>query len=150
MKHMKINVEINNLTKTPIKEDLFKVVVKKTLKNSSYKFLKKKNIFVSLAIVSKAEIKKLNRTYRKINQATDVLSFAEYKNIEQIRAAKEKEVFLGELILCYDDIKEYARKKGLNLKKETGTVVSHGILHLLGFRHGKKMFGIQDKAVNAQ
>lgn len=145
---MKLNLEINNLTKSPIKKELFKVVAKKTLENSGYDFLKKKNISVSLAIVSKVEIKKLNKTYRKKNEPTDVLSFAEYKSIEKIKAVKEKKLFLGELILCYDDIKEFARKNGLNLKKETGTVVSHGILHLLGFRHGEKMFGIQDEVIN--
>jgi probable rRNA maturation factor len=145
---MKINLEINNLTKSPIQKAFFRAVAKKTLENSGYDFLKHKNISISLAIVAKKEIKKLNKTYRKKNEATDVLSFAEYKNIKQIKAAKGKDLFLGELILCYDDIKEYARKYVLNLKKEIGTVVSHGILHLLDFRHGKKMFGIQDKAAN--
>lgn len=144
IKLMKVNLEINNLAKSPIKKAFFQAVVKKTLENSSYAFLKKKNISVSLAIVGKAEIKKLNKKYRKKNEATDVLSFAEYKNVAKIRKKKGKELFLGELILCYDDIKEYARKNGLVLQKEIGTVVSHGILHLLGFRHGKKMFEIQE------
>jgi len=140
---MKVSLKINNLSKSPIKKAFFKVVAKNTLENSGYKFLKNKNISVSLAVVGKAEIKKLNKNYRKKNESTDILSFAEYKNIQEIKAAKETELFLGELILCYDDIKEYTRKYGLNFQKETGAVVSHGILHLLGFRHGKKMFGIQ-------
>jgi probable rRNA maturation factor len=140
---MKINLEINNLTKIPIKKAFFKNVAKKTLENSGYDFLKNKNISISLAIVEKTEIKRLNKSYRKKNETTDVLSFAEYRNIGEIRRTKDKEIFLGELILCYDDIKEYARKYGLNLKKETGKVISHGILHLLGFRHGKKMFDVQ-------
>ncbi|PJA86699.1 MAG: rRNA maturation RNase YbeY [Candidatus Moranbacteria bacterium CG_4_9_14_3_um_filter_42_9] len=144
---MKLTLEINNLTKSPIQKAFFKAVAEKTLEKSGYKFLNPpaggKNISVSLAIVGKAEMKKLNKTYRKKNESTDILSFAEYKNIQEIKAAKETELFLGELILCYDDIKEYTRKYGLNFQKETGAVVSHGILHLLGFRHGKKMFGIQ-------
>lgn len=142
---MKINLEINNLTKSPIKKAVFENVAKKTLENSGYRFMKNRNISISLAVVGKAEIKKLNKTYRKKNETTDVLSFAEYKNIREIRRVKDKEVFLGELILCYDDIKEYAKARGLVLKKELAVVFAHGILHLLGMRHGEKMFGIQDK-----
>ena len=55
------------------------------------------------------------------------------------------ELFLGELILCYDDIKEYAENESLELKEELSKVVAHGILHLLGFEHGEKMFAIQNK-----
>lgn len=143
---MKLSLEINNLAQSPINKVLFKTVAKKTLENSGYKFLKNKSISISLAVVGKAEIKKINKIYRKKNESTDVLSFAEYKNIGEIRGMRDRDIFLGELILCYDDIKEYGRKKGLNLKRETGTVVSHGVLHLLGMRHGKKMFGIQNKS----
>ncbi len=83
---------------------------------------------------------------------TDILSFASYKNIKEIKKAEENPpaggVFLGELILCYDDIKDYAKKNGLNFKEELARTVSHGILHLLGFHHGKKMFSLQDKIVS--
>ena len=151
---MKITVEINNLTKSPVKKAFFQAVAKKTLENSGYKFLNPpasgKNISVSLAIVSKAEIKKLNKTYRKKNETTDVLSFAEYKSSKALKRTKSKEIFLGELILCYADIKEYSKKRGLVLKRELAVVFAHGILHLLGFPHGKEMLEIQDKAVNAQ
>ncbi len=142
---MKVSLEINNLSKSPIKKAFFKVVAKNTLENSGYKFLKNKNISVSLAVVGKAEIKKLNKNYRKKNESTDVLSFAEYRNTEEIRRSNGKEIFLGELILCYDDIKEYAKKRGLVLERELAVVFAHGLLHLLGFRHGKKMFEIQDR-----
>ena len=144
---MKLTLEINNLVKSRLKKPLLETVVKKTLENSGYKFLKNKKISVSLALVGKQEIKKLNKIYRKKNEVTDVLSFAEYRNIREIRSVKETQIFLGELILCYNDIKEYSRASGLDLQKEIGAVVSHGVLHLLGMRHGRKMFGIQDKTI---
>ena len=151
---MQLILELNNQTKSPIKKDFFAKVAKKTLEESGYNFLKKKTISVSLAIVPKKEIKKLNKIYRKKDQVTDVLSFAEYKNIGAIKKAVDKppkgesgEIFLGELILCYDDIKEYAKKRGLALKKEMANVVSHGILHLVGMKHGKEMFALQKKVI---
>jgi probable rRNA maturation factor len=85
---------------------------------------------------------------------TDALSFAEYKNIEEIKRAVDnplgdgQEIFLGELILCYDDIREYADSEGMKLEKELANVVSHGILHLLGFEHSEEMFALQEKIKN--
>lgn len=150
---MKINLEINNLAKVPIKKDFFKVITKKTLENSGYNPpAGGKNISLSLAVVGKTEIKKLNKTYRKKNEPTDVLSFAEYKNTRELRSGtmrSEKEIFLGEVILCYDDIKEYASKKGININKELAAVTTHGVLHLLGMRHGKKMFEMQREISDA-
>lgn len=152
---MPINLEINNTAKSPVRKKLLEEAVKKTLAKSGLDFLKRKNITLSIAIVSPREIKKLNKIYRKVDAATDVLSFAEYKNAAAIKKAVDNRlrqpadggVFLGELILCYTDIREYARKNKTGLAKELADVVSHGVLHLLGMKHGKKMFAIQEKIV---
>lgn len=148
---MKLNIELNNIAKKPVSKAFLEKVVLRTLKASVLVFLREKNISVSVAVVSPAEIKKINKKYRKINKVTDILSFAEYKSEKELKKAKDDPevsgLFLGELILCYDDIKEYAKKRGLALEKELANVVSHGVLHLLGFRHGKKMFEIQEKII---
>jgi ssRNA-specific RNase YbeY (16S rRNA maturation enzyme) len=34
------------------------------------------------------------------------------------------------------------------LEKELANVISHGILHLLGFEHGEKMFAVQNKVAS--
>lgn len=146
-------IEINNTTNSPIGDGFFETVAEKTFAESGYDFLNpladEKKINISLALVSPRKIKELNRKYREYDSVTDILSFPEYENIGQIeKAAAEKtgsELFLGELILCYDDIKEYAEKEKLSLKEELAGVLSHGILHLLGFKHGEEMFEIQNK-----
>ena len=142
---MKISLEINNKTKSPVAGSFLKKVFQKTLKQSGYVFLSGQKISLSVALVSKGEIKKLNARWRKINKTTDVLSFSEYRNKGALEKAVEKEVFLGELVMCYDEIAGYSKKNKLSVKKEIANVFSHGILHLLGLRHGGKMFGIQDK-----
>lgn len=161
---MKLNLDLNNQTKPPIKKIFFNAVVKKTLaeffghpmsldrSDQKTSHVRVKNISVSIALVGKEEIKRLNKVYRKKNQVTDILSFAEYRSERALRKRVEmgdkEEIFLGELILCYDDIREYAEKKKIKLDKELANVVSHGVLHLLGMKHGKKMFGIQEKICN--
>jgi rRNA maturation RNase YbeY len=141
---MKFNLEMNNQTKSPIKKAFFAMLWKVTFGDKALA-LPAKKFNLSLALVSKAEIKKLNRTWRKKDAVTDVLSFAEFKNLKAIKKSREREVFLGEIILCYDDIKAYARKNGLKINRELAQVFLHGILHLLGFRHGEKMFALQSK-----
>ena len=149
---MKLILEINNITESPIETGFFEMVAEKTLAELEYDFLKNKEVGISLALVAPEEIKKINKEYRKYDNVTDILSFPEYENIEQIKKlATEKnteKLFLGELILCYDDIKEYATEEKLDLSGELANVVAHGILHLFGFSHGEEMFNIQNKVKN--
>ena len=142
---MKINLEINNLAKSPIKDNFFPAVARKTFAEIKLAFLEKKEISISLAIVSEKEIQKLNKQWRKIDKATDVLSFPEFPSLKEIKKWKEQDLFLGEIILCYDDIKKYVNLEKLALKKELAKAFAHSILHLLGFQHGKVMFAYQEK-----
>lgn len=142
---MKLNLEINNKSKSPLAKAFLNKVITETLTEVGWNFLQKKTISLSLAMVGKAEMRAINKKYRRVDAVTDILSFAEHKDQKEIKKSKEGELFLGELILCYDDIKEYAKREKLNLKEESIRVVSHGVLHLLGMSHGKKMFAIQDK-----
>lgn len=143
---MRLNIEINNLTKNRLDKKLINGVVLITLKKSGFKFLNKKNILISIAAVNSAEIKKLNRLYRHKNQPTDVLSFAEYPNAGRLKKEKKGAIFPGELVICPADVKDWSVKNNLNYKKELARTISHGILHLLGFKHGKKMFAVQKQA----
>ena len=142
---MKINIEVNNKTQSPVEDDFFVEVAKKTIEATGHDFLQDKEISISVALVSEEEMQELNKKYRQKDSVTDILSFFEYENIAEIKAVQEKEVFLGELILCYDDIRKYAETEGLELQKELTNVFSHGVLHLLGYGHGEEMFNIQEK-----
>jgi probable rRNA maturation factor len=146
---MKLNLEVNNVTQSPVADSFFVAVAERALAKAEYAFLQEKNISISLAVVAPAEIKKLNGDYRKYDSVTDVLSFAEYENLELLEKAAEgeDELFLGELIICYDDIKEYCRANSIDLEKELANVTAHGVLHLLGFDHSDKMFSLQAEII---
>lgn len=143
---MKLTLEINNTDKSPVKKAFIKKVVTMTLEKSGYLELAKKSLNLSLAWVCEIEIKKINKQYRKKDKATDVLSFCEFEDAAVLKSSNEPELFLGELILCYNYIKEFATEctSENDLQKELARIIAHGVLHLLGFGHGKKMFAIQD------
>lgn len=142
---MELIIEINNIAKSPVGNDFFVAIAKRTIREAGEKFLSNKKISLSVALVKAEEIKKINKIFRKKNEITDILSFSEYSSRKEIEKAEKKSVFLGELLMCYDDIKKYSKKEKLDFKKELTKVFSHGVLHLLGFKHGKKMFAIQNK-----
>lgn len=119
-------------------------IIKATLQNSSYDFLEKKHVSVNVVFVSREEIQQLNRTVRRRNKVTDVLSFPNYANKTEMMADIFEDIFLGELIICYDYIVASAIEDEVSLEQEMAYIISHGILHLLGFRHSEKMFALQD------
>jgi probable rRNA maturation factor len=142
---MEIILEFNNKEKGVVKKTFLLAVVRKTLAKSGLAFLDGKKVSVSFAAVDEEEMKKLNAVYRRKNSATDVLSFCEYRKRKEISQAGDN-VFLGEVVLCYNYIEKYSQKNRALARIELARSVSHGLLHLLGFRHGRKMFEIQDEA----
>lgn len=142
---MKILLAVNNQVRCGVTEQKVRAVLVETLKKSGLLFLKKKTIEVSVALVAGAEIKKLNRTYRKVNAVTDVLSFNNYRTAAALEKEKKSRLFLGEIILCCSDIRKSAKIEKNSFEREFNFILSHGVLHLLGFRHGEKMFSLQEK-----
>jgi len=76
---------------------------------------------VTLRIVSEREGRSLNRTFRKKDYATNVLSFQS-----------------GDVVLCHPVIRREARAQGKTVTAHYAHLVVHGILHLRGYRHEKK------------
>ena len=75
--------------------------------NSALKDYKKNIIFCTLLLSGNKEIKKLNKKFRKKNKSTDVLSFPFYKkkDLKDV-LKKEKEVYLGDIIINLNKIKK--------------------------------------------
>ena len=80
------------------------------------------------------EIKKLNQKFRKKNKSTDVLSFPFYeKNQLNNKIRKQKEVYLGDIIINLSQVKNKNNK--VKFKEELNKLWIHGLLHLLGYDH---------------
>lgn len=145
---MKIILEINNKSGCDIERFDLKRIVKRTIEKKGCDFLESKDVKVSIGLISQQEIKMINKKYRGIDAPTDVLSFSNYESQEVLQKEADKSVFLGEILVCCEDIEKYAKIKGSFFDQELVLVISHGILHLLGMSHGKKMFWIQKEVVN--
>ena len=107
----------------------------KKLNNKNKKL--KKSIYFTLLLSGEKEIKNLNRKFRNKNKATDVLSFPFYTKKElNKRLIHEKEIYLGDIIINLNKIKD--KKKLKNFKNELNNLWIHGLVHLLGHDHKKE------------
>ncbi len=115
-------------------QNFFKIKISKF--NKKFKKYKKKIVFFTLLLSNDIEIKNLNKKFRKKNKSTDVLSFPFYNKKELVRKlTKEKEIYLGDVIVNLNKIKE-RRDKSLFLL-ELDRLWIHGLVHLLGYDHKK-------------
>jgi probable rRNA maturation factor len=79
-------------------------------------------------------IRALNRDYREVDAATDVLSFplADPAQLSDPDAA----VFLGEIYISLETAREQSRAARRPFPREVAHLTVHGLLHLLGYDHG--------------
>jgi len=113
--------------------------------NTKNKNFKKNIIFCTLLLSNNKEIKYLNIKFRKKNKSTDVLSFPFYnKKILFKKLKKEKEVYLGDIIINLNKVSSKENLK--NFKLEFNKLWIHGLVHLFGYDHKKeKDFNIMSK-----
>ena len=76
----------------------------------------------------------INKEYREKDYPADIITFAIFADSEE-KFIFDGEINLGEVIIALDKVKEEAGKKGVTPEHELLFLVSHGILHLLGFDH---------------
>ncbi|MBU1781869.1 rRNA maturation RNase YbeY, partial [bacterium] len=89
---------------------------------------------ISLVFSNDQFIKKLNKEYRGINKATDVLAFA-FR--EAYYPLIKEDSFLGEVIISVQTAGKQANDLNHSLEKELNILIIHGLLHLLGYDHLK-------------
>ena len=88
---------------------------------------------VSVVLCDDALIRRLNRDYREIDRATDVLSFSFADPADLLEAGRP--VFLGEIYLSLETARRQASAARRTPDREVAHLVLHGLLHLLGHDH---------------
>jgi probable rRNA maturation factor len=79
---------------------------------------------ITVALVTDRRIHELNRSFRGVNQATDVLSFP-----------ADEPGMLGDVVIARGVARRQARGAGHDLRTELRVLALHGLLHLLGYDH---------------
>jgi probable rRNA maturation factor len=91
---------------------------------------------LGLVITGQERVQALNRSYRGKDAPTDVLAFSTLPGAgEPFVTPPDGRLHLGEVIVSYPQAVIQAGEEGHSIKKEIATLITHGILHLLGFDH---------------
>jgi probable rRNA maturation factor len=101
---------------------------------------------ISVALVSDAKARALNRRYRHRDYATDVLSFpadgpaqghgpARASPYELTKSGPPLQRFLGDIVIARGVARRQARQAAHDEGTEVRMLALHGMLHLLGYDH---------------
>ncbi|GAA6237062.1 MULTISPECIES: rRNA maturation RNase YbeY [Apilactobacillus] len=120
----------------------------------------KENTEMSVTFVNNDKIKDINKEYRGVDRATDVISFAiedgddDFPLIMDDEMANEIPENIGDIFVSIDKVAEQAEFLNHSYERELGFLVVHGFLHLNGYDHMEPedeavMFPLQRKIMDS-
>lgn len=135
-------------------EETIKKVLKQCFKEEK---LENSKLYITITLTNSENIRKINKEYRNIDKATDVLSFPMYEEEElEEKIAKqhyEHEDVLGDIVISIEKVEEQAKEYGHSFERELSYMIVHGFYHLMGYDHieeedKKKMRPKEEKILN--
>ena len=132
---------------------MYEIVYKDVQENEKYEEIVKKvleqcfkeedmldsKLYITITFTTPQNIKEINKKYRNIDKATDVLSFPMFEKDELETKIKNKdyvcEDVLGDIIISIEKVQEQAEEYGHLPKREYAFLIAHSMLHLFGYDH---------------
>ncbi|WP_461244331.1 rRNA maturation RNase YbeY [Secundilactobacillus muriivasis] len=150
-----MDLEIYDETKNGVPEEHVKLV-QKVLDYAGEYIKLKENTEMSVTFVNNDRIQEINKEYRGVDRATDVISFAiedsaaddDFPIVMDDELAAEIPENIGDIFVSVDKVGEQAEYLEHSYERELGFLVVHGFLHLNGYDHmepedEKVMFKLQ-------
>lgn len=98
-----------------------------------------------ITLVDDVRIREINKEFRNIDSATDVLSFPMLEMEEGAILSTEGDIdrdenllLLGDIVISLERAKQQAEEFGHSLNREIAFLSTHGMFHLLGYDHMTK------------
>ena len=117
-------------------EETIKKVIEKCYKEEN---LLESKLIITITLTNNENIKIINKEYRNIDRATDVLSFPMFEKEDLDKKIKNKdflhEDILGDIIISVEKVREQAEEYGHSFERELSYMVVHGFYHLMGYDH---------------
>lgn len=97
-----------------------------------------KDLELSVALVTDAEIRDLNKEYLGKDEVTDVISFPlltreEIAGLEPARSGPPEPI--GDIVISFETAERQAAERGHKTTDEIELLAAHGLLHLFGYDH---------------
>ena len=125
------------------KKEKYEEVIKKVLEHCfKEEKIENSKLYITITLTTPNNIQKINKEYRKIDKATDVLSFPMFEKDELEEKIRKKDFkyddVLGDIIISIDKVEEQAKEYGHSFERELSYMIVHGFYHLMGYDHIKE------------
>jgi probable rRNA maturation factor len=90
---------------------------------------------LAVVLADDALLHALNKEYRGIDKATNVLAFAYAESESESAPAFEENDVLGDVVIAFETARAEADQAERGLSAHLSHLVIHGVLHLLGYDH---------------
>ena len=101
---------------------------------------------LNLLLTTNDDIREMNKMYRDIDRATDVLSFpmigfetpgdfAFLEEAEDCFDPESGELMVGDIVISKEKVLSQAEEYGHSVKREFAFLIAHSMLHLFGYDH---------------
>ena len=124
---------------TEEKEEYKKVIDKVITKCFEEEKIQNSKLIMTITLTNPKYIQKINKEYRNIDRATDVLSFPMFERKELEEKIKnndfQNEDILGDVIISIEKVEEQAKEYGHSFERELSYMLVHGFYHLMGYDH---------------
>lgn len=101
--------------------------------------LEASKLSITITLTTKETIQKINKEYRSIDKATDVLSFPIFEKDELVQKISQNEFthedILGDIIISIEKVEEQAEEYQHSFERELSYMLVHGFYHLMGYDH---------------
>ena len=119
----------------PEDKNLEEIIQKVLLKCYEVEELSSKYLYVNVILTNPENIQRLNKQYRNIDKATDVLSFPMFEKEELVNFKSNVKEVLGDIVISLEKVEEQAKEYGHSFERELAYMVVHGFYHIIGYDH---------------
>jgi len=120
-------------------EEIVKTVLDECFKEEG---LENSKLYITITLTNPENIREINKKYRNIDYATDVLSFPMFTQEElkqkMIKKDYTYEDMLGDIVISIKKVEEQAQEYGHSFRRELSYMIVHGFYHLMGYDHIKE------------
>ncbi len=117
-------------------EEIIKRVIEQCFKEEK---IENSKLYISITLTNPEHIHEINKQYRNVDRATDVLSFPMFEKNEIDEKIKnndfEHEDVLGDIVISIEKVEEQAKEYGHSFEREFAYMLVHGFYHLMGYDH---------------
>jgi len=131
-----INISINQKLRVSLDKSWIRSIVLEVLKDEGIVT----PVEIGLVVTDNETVQELNRTYRDVDEPTDVLAFhMPFYNEQEPELPfvnpPDGVLHLGEVMISYPKAVQQAQEHSHSIARELALLIIHGVLHLLGYNH---------------